>query len=101
MTALANLIARRTQLRRVACEHSARAVREALRSAGATVRIVGSVEAGRVHEHSDLDVLVVDRGPLREGELLALAERHSTVPVDLIFDDELAPHARARIERET
>lgn len=74
-------------------------MQEALHRAGATVRIVGSVEAGRVHEHSDLDVLVVDRGPLRNGELLALAERCSLVPVDLIFDDELAPHARARIER--
>lgn len=76
---------------------AARACAAALESAGARVRVVGSLAYGDVQPDSDLDLLVLAHPGHTWAEVQSLADeaaRPYGVPVDVIFAETLSPAVR-------
>ena len=89
---LDNLLERRSRALRSRVEPEVLASLAALREAGVLVEVVGSFAQGRFRSTSDVDLLILDSGPLSEMNLHRLLSRHlRSAPYDLIFADRLAP----------
>jgi transcriptional regulator with XRE-family HTH domain len=79
------LAGRAAQRRRKALALAARTL-GALRAAGVSASIVGSLAKGRYRAGSDADFLVEDRGPLSESRIVTIAERTMAgFPFAIIF----------------
>ena len=97
---LKSAIEKKVASRLAACRESARLATKALRDAGVQALPFGSSVKGDVHAESDLDILVVDRGNLQRGQILAIAERSSSVPVDVLFAEDVTPEALRSIQED-
>src|SRR5690349_17403823 len=90
---LIGAIEKRIATRLGLCRQSAKSVVETLRRFGVQAIPFGSSVKGKVHAESDLDILVLDCGKLRRGEILTLAEEAASVPVDILFAEDTTPQA--------
>lgn len=87
-----SLLAARAAARRAQAERATALILERLAELGVTAELVGSLRDGGFRAHSDIDVLVLDRGGLGMGRILSEAELLSpTVPVDVIFAEVMDP----------
>lgn len=89
---LDHLLARRAGARRRLVEPQALAAIAALRLAGAEVELVGSLARGDFRVNSDVDFLVLARGPLSETLIFTtICDHLKAASFDLVFADRLAP----------
>ncbi len=89
---LDDLLARRAADRRRVVEPQVRAALAALQSAGVEAELIGSYARGEFRLGSDVDFLVIYRGPMSEAEIFAMICDHlKAASFDLVFADRLAP----------
>lgn len=91
-TRLERLLRARAEARRREATALARAALRALRKAGVSARIVGSLAKGSFRAGSDVDYLIEDRNGLAEGEIVRLVEAamHG-FPFDVVFAERVDP----------
>ena len=97
------LVAKRVEARRKAIAALGPAAVDHLRRLGLDATLIGSAASGRVHEHSDVDILV--RGVVTARDRLS-AERalrdilsELTIPYDLLFACDLTADQALEFER--
>jgi len=83
-----------------ACRASAQAVIQALEKFGIRAAAFGSTVRGQVHQRSDIDILIFDRNGHSRGHIVTIADEASSVPVDLLFAEDVKPDTLRRIEAE-
>jgi predicted nucleotidyltransferase len=54
---------------------------ERLAGAGAEAAVIGSLARGRFRAHSDVAFLVLDPGPLTDGEIIGIVETAARLPL--------------------
>jgi predicted nucleotidyltransferase len=95
------IFAHRDAERRAEALPRAIAALEALREQGVDAGVIGSLARDRMRAHSDVDFVILDRGPLRFNDVLRIVdEKVSPVPWDVIFLDRVEPEIRASFTRE-
>ena len=73
------------------------AITEHMKSLGVDARLFGSMKTGDIVIVSDIDILVVDCSRLDHDEIAyQIHSLPSDIPVDVVFLDEIAAHARPR-----
>ncbi|MFZ4538896.1 nucleotidyltransferase domain-containing protein [Propionivibrio sp.] len=86
--------------RLLACRESASQVVAALKDVGVEAVPFGSTLRGDVHTDSDLDILVLDCDGVPRGVVMEIAERASSVAVDVLFAEDVKPEVLNLIEQE-
>jgi len=95
------IFAHRAAERRAQALPRAVAALEALREQGVDAGVIGSLARDRVRAHSDIDFVILDRGPLTFNDVLRVIDYAvQPVPWDVIFLDRVAPEVRAAFTRE-
>lgn len=98
---LDRLLASRADDRRRRVEPQVRAALAALSAAGAEVELFGSFARGEFRMNSDVDFLVVRRGPLQETQIFnTICDHLKAAPFDLVFADRLAPGSLELMRRD-
>lgn len=100
-TPLDRLLARRAAHRLAAVLPEAMATLAALSAAGSNVALVGSLARGTFGLNSDVDFLIVDRGPLSDTQIFNIVCDHlKAAPFDLVFADRLSPISLGLMRRD-
>jgi predicted nucleotidyltransferase len=97
---LKSLIEKRVTDRLSVCQDDARKILENLRKAGISANLFGSVLKKDVHPESDIDILILDRANMSRGSVLSLAERGSSIDVDVLFAEDIKPDVLEKIMEE-
>jgi predicted nucleotidyltransferase len=98
---LARLLADRARKRRRRALALARRTLGALRNAGVSACVFGSLAKGRFHTRSDVDYLIEDRGGVSESRILAIVEAAMRAfPFDVTFAERADPRLLAMMREE-
>lgn len=75
--------------------------KKVLAEMGVVAELFGSMARGKVHDRSDIDVLVVDRNGHKHGKIMRVIEDFADdIPVDTIFAEDLSERRLARMRAE-
>lgn len=101
-TRLDELLSLRAQERRKAVTPQVDATLAALRAAGVQVEVFGSYARGEFRVNSDVDFLVLDKGPMTQTQVFGVVYDHlSLAKFDLVFADRTQPQTVALMREDS